>query len=36
VTIRTLVAMLTFAGIVVAVMWYFVLPVVGGIRPVLP
>lgn len=33
---RTLLAMLTFAGIVVAVMWLFILPVVGGIRPTLP
>jgi hypothetical protein len=29
-------AMLTFAGIVAAVMWFFILPAVGGIKPTLP
>src|SRR5437867_13266940 len=33
---RTLIAMLTFAGIVVAVMWFFVLPALTTFRPTLP
>jgi len=33
---RTLFAMLMFAGIVVAVMWFFVLPALTTFRPTLP
>ncbi len=33
---RTLFAMLTFAGIVVAMMWFFVLPALTTFRPTLP
>ncbi len=33
---RTLLAMLTFAGIVVAAMWFFVLPALTTFRPTLP
>ena len=33
---RTLVAMLTFGGIVVAVMWFFVLPALTTFKPTLP
>jgi hypothetical protein len=29
-------AMLTFVGIVAAIMWFFVLPAVAGIKPTLP
>jgi len=36
VTGRTLIAMRTFAGIVVAVMWFFVLPALTTFRPTLP
>ena len=36
VTGRTLLAMLTFVGIVAAIMWFFVLPAVAGIKPTLP
>lgn len=30
---RTLFAMLIFVGIIAAVMWFLVLPAVGGIKP---
>jgi hypothetical protein len=33
---KTLVAMLTFVDIVVAVMWFFVLPALTTFRPTLP
>lgn len=33
---RTLFAMLIFAGIIAAVMWFLVLPAVAGIRPTVP
>jgi len=36
VTGRTLFTMLIFAGIIVAVMWYFILPANGGIKPTIP
>jgi nitrogen fixation protein FixH len=33
---RSLVSMLIFAGIIVAVMWFFVLPALTTFRPTLP
>jgi hypothetical protein len=33
---RTLFAMLVFAGMIAAVMWFLVLPAAGGIKPTLP
>ena len=36
VTGRTLLTMLIFAGMIVAVMLYFILPAIGGIRPTIP
>jgi hypothetical protein len=33
---RTFLAMLVFAGMVAAVMWFLVLPAAGGIKPTLP
>jgi hypothetical protein len=33
---RTLLAMLTFVGLVAAVMWFLVLPAMAGIKPTLP
>jgi hypothetical protein len=35
-TARTLFAMLIFAGMIAAVMWFFVLPAVSGIQPSIP
>jgi hypothetical protein len=35
-TARTLFAMLIFAGMIAAVMWFFVLPAVAGIQPSIP
>jgi hypothetical protein len=35
-TARTLFAMLIFAGIIAAAMWFLVLPAVAGIRPTVP
>jgi hypothetical protein len=29
-------AMLTFAGIIAAVMWFFILPAMGSIKPTIP
>jgi hypothetical protein len=36
VTGRTLLAMLIFVGLVAAVMWFFILPTMAGIKPTLP
>lgn len=36
VTGRPLLAMLTFVAIVAAVMWFFILPTMAGIKPTLP
>jgi hypothetical protein len=35
-TVRTFLTMLLFVGIIGAIMWFLILPAVGGVRPTIP